>query len=69
MYEVQKIEDIPIQASLVDGYLIGITLFKGDKLYHSVFRKDFPMGDMLKSIAKHKELAIEQLETDTATDY
>jgi hypothetical protein len=69
MYEVNNLEDLQNEVTLVDGYMIAVTLLKGDKLYHSLFRKDFPTDQMLKSLKRQKELAIELQETDTLPEY
>jgi len=48
-----------------EGYMLGFTLLNKGKLNHYLMTSKFPLGDILKSMVKHKALAIEQLEDDS----
>jgi hypothetical protein len=52
-----------------EGYALGITLFNKGILEHYLLTQSFPIVDLLKSIAKTKDLAVEELEKDNLPEF
>lgn len=58
----QGIEDLLILAKNCNSYLITISIPQGDKINHHLVTKNFPEIEVLKSLKKIKEMAVDRIE-------
>jgi len=60
--QISNIKELSEALGRSTGYFVGVTLFDGRGLNHFFLSENFPQNDLLRSLAKVKQLVVEDLE-------